>query len=148
MLLDRQFGAATEYLSRSRRPPGSPGGRPKLQGAELKRPKTRKDGGKVALGIAWYRESDWPRVKAEFPDADELHDTYAEWHESAESLIRHLNRNGIAAEAFAIDIDHFIGWCATHDQLPDAEARSAYVAEMLKLRRQASTSSMSSDPHP
>jgi hypothetical protein len=97
---------------------------------------TRKRGD-VAIGLAWYRESDWARVKTEFPDAGDLHDTYAEWHESAESVIRHLKRNGVAAQPVVIDIDHFIAWCAAHDHRPDAEARSAYVAEMFELRRQA-----------
>jgi hypothetical protein len=104
----------------------------------VSKPKTRKNPSVGVLGIAWYRESDWPRVKAEFPDADELHDTYAEWHDSAESVIRQLKRSGVAAQPLVIDIDHFIAWCATHDHRPDAEARSAYVAEMLQLRSQAS----------
>jgi hypothetical protein len=85
-----------------------------------------------ALGIAWYRESDWLRVKTEFPDADELHDTYAQWQESAESVIAHLRRSGVAAERVVIDMDHFIAWCAAHEQPPDAEARAAYVAEMIE----------------
>jgi hypothetical protein len=31
------------------------------------------------VGVAWYREADWPRIKELFPDADKLHDSYAEW---------------------------------------------------------------------
>lgn len=104
----------------------------------MRKPKKQKTPSVSTMGVAWYRESDWSRVKMEFPDAGELHDTYAEWHDSAESIIRHFERNGIAAQPLVIDIDHFIAWCAKHEQPADAEARSAYVAEMLELRCQAS----------
>jgi hypothetical protein len=30
------------------------------------------------MGVAWYDETDWPRIEAMFPDADELHDSSAE----------------------------------------------------------------------
>jgi hypothetical protein len=42
------------------------------------------------MGVAWYRKTDWPRIKAMFPDADELHDSYAEWLKSAEDSVERL----------------------------------------------------------
>ena len=116
---------------------GGFGVRARLWEAEVKQRKRRKDTPVVVTGIAWYRESDWPRVKTLFPDADELHDTYAEWLRSAESVVRHLGRGGVAARPFVIDIDHFIGWCSAQGRSLDAEARSAYVVEMLRLQPQA-----------
>jgi len=44
-----------------------------------RQPKRAKSG--MMLGVAWYREADWPRIKELFPDADELHDTHAEMGE-------------------------------------------------------------------
>jgi hypothetical protein len=42
----------------------------------------------MIVGIAWYREQDRPRVKRQFPDANELHDSYAEWLASAQAAMR------------------------------------------------------------
>jgi hypothetical protein len=99
----------------------------------VKKPRAPKQASETTLGVAWYRESDWPRVKSLFADADDLHDSYAEWLQAAESLVGHLGQNGVAVERYAIDLDRFSGWCSARDLNPDAAARSAYVAEMLDL---------------
>ena len=54
----------------------------------MKRPQPKKSGAGMAVGVAWYREADWPRVKELFPDADKLHDSYAGWLKFAESASR------------------------------------------------------------
>jgi hypothetical protein len=38
------------------------------------------------LGVARYRD----RIKALFPNADELHDSYAEWVKSAEASVKRI----------------------------------------------------------
>jgi hypothetical protein len=101
----------------------------------MKRPKPPKkiDPGMVA-GITWYREVDWPRVKRLFPDADKLHDTYAGWLKSAETMMERLRRQGVAAEPFMLDIDDFLAWCLVEGHHPDAKARSQYVSHKLHLK--------------
>ncbi|HWG05739.1 MAG TPA: hypothetical protein VG271_12060 [Beijerinckiaceae bacterium] len=71
-------------------------------------------------------------MKAEFPDAGDLHDTYAEWLTAAESALHHLESGGVAVRRYTMDLDHFLGWCAARQVPADAESRSAYVAEMLR----------------
>jgi hypothetical protein len=88
----------------------------------------------MVLGFAWYREQDWPRVKRQFPDADELHDSYAEWLASAQAAMRTIRRSGTRAEPFVINLDDFLGWCAIRGREPDAKSRSEYVAEKLSAR--------------
>jgi len=101
----------------------------------MKMPKLpEKTGPDMVVGVAWYREADWPRVKELFPDADELHDSYAEWLKSAEDSVKHIKRSGVAAEPFIIDIDNFLGWCLVKGRQRDAKARSEYVAEKLRLK--------------
>jgi len=107
----------------------------------VRKPRAPKQAFETALGIAWYRESDWPRVKSLFPDADDLHDTHAEWLQSAESLVRHLGQSGVVVKRYAIDLDRFIVWCSEREMAPDAEARSAYVAEMLELEKRSAKAS-------
>src|SRR5215469_2997428 len=72
----------------------------------VKRPQPKKTGGVV--GVAWYREADWPRIKELFPDADKLHDSYAEWLKFAEDSVTRLRRSGMTVEPFTIDIDDFL----------------------------------------
>jgi hypothetical protein len=88
----------------------------------------------MVLGVAWYRETDWPRIKELFPDADKLHDSYAEWLKSAEDSVKRLTRPGVTVEPFIIDLDDFLGWCVVHGRPRDAEARTEYVVEKLGLK--------------
>jgi hypothetical protein len=91
----------------------------------------------MVVAFAWYREADWPRVKQLFPDADELHDSYAEWLKSAEKSVKHLRRSGVTAEPFIVDIDDFLGWCLIRDRKRVAQDRTEYVIEKLRLKHQS-----------
>jgi hypothetical protein len=104
----------------------------------MKAPKLpRKNSPGMVVGVAWYREADWPRVKKTFPDADELHDSYAEWLESAEDALKQIKSTGVAAEPFILDIDDFLGWCLIQGRPSDAKARSEYVAQRLRLKHRS-----------
>jgi hypothetical protein len=97
---------------------------------KVKRLQPKKSGASV-VGVAWYREADWSRIKELFPDADKLHDTYAEWLKFAEESVKRLSRSGVIVEPFIIDIDDFLGWCLVHSRPRDAKARTEYVVERL-----------------
>jgi len=86
----------------------------------------------VVVGVAWYREADWPRIKGLFPDADELHDTYAEWLRSAEGSVKALKRRGVDAKPVMIDIDAFIVWGLARGRKLDANGRAEYTTEKLQ----------------
>jgi hypothetical protein len=87
-----------------------------------------------AVGIVWYRQADWLRLRTLFPDAGKLPDTYAEWLTSAESLMAQLKRDGIAAERVLLDPDSFSAWCTTRDLPLDAQARSQYASEVVATK--------------
>ena len=96
--------------------------------------KQPKKSGVGVVGVAWYREADWPRIKELFPDADQLHDSYAEWLKFAEDSVRRLRRSRVTVEPYTIDLDDFLGWCLVHGRPRDANARTAYVVEKLGLK--------------
>ena len=100
----------------------------------MKRPQPKKSGAGMAVGVAWYREADWPRIKELFPDADKLHDSYAEWLKFAEESVKRLASTGMIIEPFVIDIDDFLGWCLIHGRPRDAKARTEYVTEKLSRK--------------
>jgi hypothetical protein len=81
------------------------------------------------MGVAWYRETDWPRIEAMFSDADELHDSYAGSLKSAKGSVERLARPGVTVEPFVLNIDDFVGWCTVHRRPRDAKDRCEYVAE-------------------
>jgi len=96
--------------------------------------KQPKKSGVGVVGVAWYREADWPRIKELFSDADQLHDSYAEWLKFAEGSVRRLRRSRVTVEPYTIDLDDFLGWCLVHGRPRDANARTAYVVEKLGLK--------------
>ena len=93
-----------------------------------------KKGRAGVVGVAWYREADWPRIKALFPGADELHDSYSEWVKSAEASVQQAHPSRRDWEPYTIDLDDFLGWCAVHGRPRNAEARTAYVVEKLNRK--------------
>jgi hypothetical protein len=101
------------------------------QEGRVKKRQLKKPGAGMAVGVAWYREADWPRIKKLFPDADQLHETYAEWLKFAEESVKRLARSGMTVERVVIDIDDFLGWCLIHNRARDAKARTEYVTEKL-----------------
>jgi hypothetical protein len=104
------------------------------QEVRVKKRQSKKPGAGMAVGVAWYREADWPRIKELFPDADQLHDTYAEWLKFAEESMKRLARTGMTVEPVVIDIDDFLGWCLIHNRARDAKARTEYVTEKLSRK--------------
>ena len=95
----------------------------------------RSDGLPRTIAVVWYREADWPRLRALLADADKLPDTYAEWLASAEGLLAQLRRDGIAAERVPLDPDVFSAWCVARGLAPDAQARSRYASEVVAAER-------------
>ncbi len=97
---------------------------------------SKPDHGLRAIGVVWYREADWPRLRAQLADADKLPDTFAEWLASAEGLPAQLRRDRIPAERVPLDPDTFSAWCAARGLAPDAQARSRYASEVVAAKHQ------------
>ncbi len=97
---------------------------------------SKPDYGLRAVGVVWYREADWPRLRVQLADADKLPDTYTEWLASAEGLLAQLRRDRIPAERVPLDPDTFSAWCATRGLAPDAQARSRYASEVVAAKHQ------------
>lgn len=87
-----------------------------------------------AIGIAWYRRSDWKRLLTLFPDRDRLHSTYDKWLGAAEKGEREFKRKGHIVERVYIDPDEFPGWCASRGLEPDASARNTFASEAVAIK--------------
>jgi hypothetical protein len=82
-------------------------------------------------GLAWYEESDYPRILQIMEDADRLPATYARWREKAETAERELKGRGDDVVRAMVSPDMFPAWCRSHGKRVDAQARilfASYVA--------------------
>jgi hypothetical protein len=87
-----------------------------------------------AIGIPWYRGEDYLLLRASMVDADNLPPVYDDWLSVAEALEERLLRDGHRVERVFIDHHEFMEWCRAHNCGWDADARSAYVQEIVSRR--------------
>ena len=85
----------------------------------------------MVVGFAWYRPEHWQRVREISADADELHDSYLEWLQSAEGRFQELRSSGLRVEKVDVHSEALILWCNERGLEINGEARSRYVAERL-----------------
>ena len=92
------------------------------------RPKTVPS--KLAVGVGWYTEENWIKVKAAASDSDRFEETYHEWNEMAEKALKELRMAGVNAEKFNINSDDLLAWCLAHDKPNGAASRAEFVSQM------------------
>jgi hypothetical protein len=90
--------------------------------------------GGAVVGVAWYSSEQWGRLRSLSSDADQLEETWEEWHDLAESKFREMRRLGMEVERVVVDVDRLARWCEREGRPIDGASRSAYAAEMLRLR--------------
>ena len=86
----------------------------------------------VVVGIAWYRKDQWTKLLDFSADRDRLEASYSEWLEVAEARIGDLREEGVLAEKVEVDVDDLVRWCQAEGCPVDGDARSRYVAGMLR----------------
>jgi hypothetical protein len=86
----------------------------------------------MILGIAWYRQEDWKRLRRLYPDRDEMHDSFEDWLAEAQRTEQYLKAQGVAVKRVIVDPDELAGWCAVRNLEPIAEARAKYVTEKAR----------------
>jgi len=84
------------------------------------------------LGIAWFKPQQWDRLLQISADRDELETTYEEWKNFVEKSVREMQKIGIRIKKIVIDTEKLLLWCNRHKRKVDAEARSLYVADILR----------------
>jgi hypothetical protein len=92
----------------------------------------------AAVGLAWYRRQDYPRILQVMEDADKLFATYDHWQKSAERTERELKRAGHIVVRAVIDPDEFVVWCRMQGLNVDAKARTRWANEAAVRRLRGS----------
>jgi len=91
-----------------------------------------------SIGLAWFREQDYPALLAIFEDADKMHRTWEDWVKSAEETEQRLEATGQIIDRVYIYPKSFPGWCAQERVGVNREGRHKYVASVMaeKYRNQ------------
>lgn len=82
----------------------------------------------VPLAVAWYRPSQWARLRELASDKDNLAPTHAEWLATAEKMCAEMRVRGHEIKRIDIDVEMLWAWCCAHGRALDGPARAEYVA--------------------
>lgn len=87
---------------------------------------------KAVVGVFWYRQDQYERFLASADDRDTLEDTRADWHVTAERVLRQYRARGLNIRKVEIDLDDLLAYCRAEGRPNDGAAPSAYVAHLLE----------------
>ena len=80
------------------------------------------------IGVAWYRKSQWDRLRSLASDGDKLASTYDEWLATAEGKFRDMTSLGHRLCRIEVDVEMLWAWCSANGRKLDGPARAEYVA--------------------
>lgn len=86
----------------------------------------------VAIGVAWYRREQWPRLLEISADRDKLEDSYDEWLAHASKALGMLKSKGLDPVKVDIDTEELLAWCRSRNLPVSGEARAEYTTEKVK----------------
>jgi hypothetical protein len=84
-----------------------------------------------AVAIAWYRQEQWPLLRAVSADGDQLEPTYDEWHAFATQQVHALEARGIRVQKIEVDVAELTQWCEREGRAVDGDARAEYARRGL-----------------
>lgn len=87
---------------------------------------------RVQIGVAWYTEQDWAKVRAAAVDSERFESSYSEWVAMAEHALAEMLARGVVAERCYINSDALLAWCLAHGRRNDAASRAAFVSEVQR----------------
>lgn len=91
-----------------------------------------------AIGMAWYEEQHYARLRSLFTDGNKLHATFLQWQDAAEHGRKRYVRQGYVVVKAYIDPDTFPVWCTAHGHNVDAQGRMAFAnAEAVRVLRES-----------
>lgn len=82
-----------------------------------------------AIGMAWYREDEYPRLRKAMTDGHVLHLTYSEWLKAAKQGLKRYEQSGIRVIRADLKLGDFLTWCASLNIKPDSQARTRWGSE-------------------
>jgi hypothetical protein len=100
----------------------------------MDRLRLKKTSRKSVVGVGWYNEDNWARVKLAATDAERFEASYPEWLEMALATLADFRKAGINAVQFNIVAEELLPWCLANNKMNDAASRAEFVAEKLRTQ--------------
>jgi hypothetical protein len=85
----------------------------------------------MRVGVAWFRQAEWDRLRASAADPGVLERSYAEWLAVFERSMRTLRDAGVMAEKVEVRVAELEAWCLEEKRPLDSAARSEFAALLL-----------------
>ena len=86
----------------------------------------------LIIGVCWYKEEQWERLKDIVADPEVIEDTYQQWRKDAEKALGELKATGVNVKKVSVDTEGMLLWANEHGRSLDGEARSQYAIYLLK----------------
>lgn len=87
------------------------------------------------IGIVWYTEDEWKKMKEISVDSERLENSFKEWEEMVRKTLADMKATGILGTKVFIKAEEFFIWCKIHSLPVDASSRSKYVSEIMSRRK-------------
>jgi phage-related minor tail protein len=89
----------------------------------------------MVMGVCWYKEEQWERLKEIVADPENIEDTYMQWKVDAEKTINELRNNGANVKKVSVDTEKMLLWANENNRPINGKARSEYAAYLLRQRK-------------
>ncbi len=86
----------------------------------------------VVVGVGWYAEPEWAKVKAAAADPALFEASFSEWVDMAEEAFAGIRRSGVNPVKVQVTADELFAWCLLHKKMNDASGRSEFVCERVR----------------
>jgi hypothetical protein len=93
---------------------------------------TSPKGSSVAIGVAWYRREQWPRLLEISADRDKLEESYEDWFSNVSKTLGLLKSKGLDPVKVPVDTEELLAWCRSRNLPVDAKARTEYTVGKVK----------------
>ena len=103
----------------------------------LERLRAKKRNRSTVVGVTWYTEENWSKVRAAATDPDRFEETYAEWSAMAVEAVADLKKTGVNAVKVLIVPNELLPWCLAHNMSNNAASRAEFVSEKLRSQSEA-----------
>ena len=103
----------------------------------LERLRAKKHTRLTVVGVTWYTEENWNKVKAAATDPERFEETYAEWNAMAIEAVAHLKKTGVNTVKVLVIPNELLPWCLAHSKPNNAASRAEFVSEKLRSQSEA-----------
>ncbi len=86
----------------------------------------------AVVGIPWYSERSWRKMKEIADDQENFHDSYQVWLAHADKSVVILTNRNKPFERLQIDPVSYSWWCENQSCRRDKESRRMYIQYLLK----------------